>query len=313
MRTPQKVFNEGMATTIEFKDLSKTFGQTHAVKDLSFAVTPGRVTGFLGPNGAGKSTSLRCLMGLVAPTSGAALIDGRDYAELDKPARIVGAALEATGFHPGRTGYANLAVIADAIQLGRADIETALERVGMTFAKDHRVETYSLGMKQRLALAGALLGKPEVLVLDEPANGLDPEGIAWMRTFLQQHAADGGTVLISSHVLAEVQQTVDDVVIISRGSLVKACPLEELVASTQSHVEVVTPQIEEMVQALSRGIDGRIPTNIERRNQHHLEIQGLAIAEVGRIALRNNIELHGLTDRRTDLEDVFLQLTGGEK
>ncbi|MEY4322320.1 MAG: hypothetical protein RL410_101 [Actinomycetota bacterium] len=302
-----------MATTIEFKELSKTFGETHAVKELSFSVVPGRITGFLGPNGAGKSTSLRCLMGLVAPTSGAALIDGRDYADLDNPARLVGASLEATGFHPGRTGYANLAVIADAIKLGRADIETALERVGMTFAKDHRVETYSLGMKQRLALAGALLGRPEVLVLDEPANGLDPEGIAWMRTFLQQHAADGGTVLISSHVLAEVQQTVDDVVIISRGSLVKACSLEELVASTKSHVEVVTPQMEEMAQAVLRGIDGKTPTHIERRNMHHLEIQGLTSAEVGRIALQNHIELHGLTDRRTDLEDVFLQLTGGDK
>jgi ABC-2 type transport system ATP-binding protein len=301
-----------MSITLEFKDLSKTFGETHAVKNLSFAVKPGRITGFLGPNGSGKSTSLRCLTGLVTPTSGVALIDGKEYADLENPALMVGASLEATGFHPGRTGYSNLAVLADAIGLSRESVEKAIERVGMTFAKDNRVDTYSLGMKQRLALAGALLGEPEVLVLDEPANGLDPEGIAWMRSFLRDHAANGGTVLISSHVLAEVQQTVDDVVIISNGSLVKACSLEELVASTTSHIQIITPNVEEMVQALSRGIDDAIPTRIDRGNLHHILVEGLSAAQVGRIAFNNRIELHELSEHKTDLEDVFLSLTGGE-
>ena len=306
-----RVFNERMAITVEFKDLSKSFGETHAVKNLSFTVKPGRVTGFLGPNGSGKSTSLRCLTGLVTPTSGVALIDGKEYSKLQNPASIVGASLEATGFHPGRTGYSNLAVIADAIGLGRQEVEASIARVGMTFAQDNRVDTYSLGMKQRLALAGALLGQPEVLVLDEPANGLDPEGIAWMRTFLRSHAANGGTVLISSHVLAEVQQTVDDVVIISKGSLVKACSLDELVASTTSHIQVVTPQVEDMVQALSRGIDGTLPTHLDRGNLHRITVEGLTAAQVGRIAFHNSIELHELSEHKTDLEDVFLNLTGG--
>lgn len=300
-----------MAPTIEFRHLTKTFGQTHAVTDLSFSVEPGRVTGFLGPNGAGKSTSLRCLTGLVRPTAGEALIDGRAYHELEEPIRRVGVAFDSGGFHPGRTGRNNLRVMALAAGLGSDDVERALALVGMTEAADRRVEGYSMGMKQRLAIAGALLGDPQILLLDEPANGLDPEGIAWMRAFLRARAAAGATVLISSHVLSEVQQTVDDVVIIAHGRLVKNCSLEELVASTTTHVIARTPDAERLAAALDAGVDGQRPSSVHRSNHDVVKVEGLPIALVGRAALRAGVELHGLTESTTDLEQVFLDLTGG--
>jgi len=299
-----------MSTTVEFRSLTKHWGDTHAVTDLSFTVQPGRVTGFLGPNGSGKSTSMRCLTGLIAPTSGEALINGEKYADLHNPKLNVGAALDAGAFHPGLTGYGNLAVIADAVGLDGTEIERCLKAVDMFEFRNRRVGAYSMGMKQRLSLAAALLGGPELLLLDEPANGLDPEGIAWMRSFIQQHAAQGGTVLISSHVLSEVQQTVDDVVIIANGRLVRACSLEELVAETKLHVTVTTPDTARFEAALREGIEGQRPTAIRHHNHSVLIVEGLPIALVGRLALQHNIELHGLTENRTDLEDVFLQLTG---
>ena len=299
-------------SAIEFSNLTKKFGDFTAVSDLSFKVEPGRVTGFLGPNGSGKSTSLRCLTQLMAPTSGTALIRGQKYSDLDNPISIVGVCLESS-FHPGRTGFDNLAVIATAVGIDLKNVDRAIEQVGMTQAKDDRVQTYSLGMKQRLGLAAALIGNPEILVLDEPANGLDPEGIAWMRTFLQYHASQGGTVLISSHVLSEVQQTVDDVVIISHGKLVKACSLEELVESTSNFVEVQTPQSEKFAEILRAGFEGHLPTSVTTQNSHTIHVVGLKTSEVGRLALANGIELHSLCDHRTDLEDVFLKLTGDAK
>lgn len=291
--------------------MTKHFGDTHAVNDLSFSVAPGRVTGFLGPNGSGKSTSLRCLTGLVTPTSGEALIDGQRYVDIPHPSRKIGAGLEATGFHPGRTGFNNLIVMADAADLPPAAVDAALEQVGMAFARDTKVDAYSLGMKQRLALAGALLGDPSVLVLDEPANGLDPEGIAWLRNFLQYKASLGNTVLVSSHVLSEVQQTVDDVVIIAKGRLIKACSLDSLVAETQLHVEAVTPDAQRFADLLRVGIDGHRPSDVRLKTDNIIEIEDLAINLVGRIAVQHGIELHGLREHRTDLEDVFLSLTGG--
>lgn len=299
-----------MSTTVEFRSLTKHFGSTHAVTDLSFTVAPGRVTGFLGPNGSGKSTSLRCLTGLVTPTSGEALINGSLYKDLDRPSLIVGAALEATGFHPGRSGFANLAVMSDAAGLPESAVHSALDQVGMTAAAQAKVGTYSLGMKQRLALAGALLGDPHVLVLDEPANGLDPEGIAWLRSFLRFRASQGGSILVSSHVLSEVQQTVDDVVIIRKGRLVTACSLEELAAQTHSHIEVITPQVEEFAAILRSPVEGARASAVRVSSTHRLEVEGLSAATVGRAALANSIELHGLTEHRTDLEDMFLKLTG---
>ena len=205
---------------IEIQSLTKRFGGTTAVDDLSFRVEPGVVTGFLGPNGAGKTTTLRTLVGLVQPTSGSATFDGKRYVELEKPLHTVGTALEAASFHPGRTGRDHLRVVGAAAGIPTARVDEVLAWVGLADAATRRVGGYSLGMRQRLGLAFALLGDPGVLVLDEPINGLDPEGIRWMRSFLRDLAAQGRTVLVSSHLLSEVQQTVDRLVIISQGRLV---------------------------------------------------------------------------------------------
>jgi ABC-2 type transport system ATP-binding protein len=212
-------------TDVCFQDLTKTFGRVTAVRDLSVTVTPG-VTGFLGPNGAGKTTTLRMLLGLVRPTAGRATIDGRCYADLPHPRRTVGALLDATGFHPGRTGRQHLLISAEASGLPRTRADEVLDVVELPASR--RIRSYSLGMRQRLGLATALLGDPEVLILDEPGNGLDPAGMAWLRRLLRDRAASGGTVLVSSHVLAEVAQTVDRVVILGAGSLRYAGPLDGL-------------------------------------------------------------------------------------
>jgi ABC-2 type transport system ATP-binding protein len=208
--------------------LTKRFGAVRAVDGLSFEVAPGRVTGFLGPNGAGKTTTLRMLLGLVRPTAGTALINGRRYTDLAWPRRVVGAVLEAGGYHPGRRGRDQLRILAQASGIGAERVDQVLDEVGLAAAAGRRVGGYSLGMRQRLGLAGALLGDPEVLVLDEPANGLDPEGMAWLRQMILGLAGGGRTVLVSSHVLSEVAQTVEDVVIISDGRLRFAGPLTEL-------------------------------------------------------------------------------------
>jgi ABC-2 type transport system ATP-binding protein len=217
-----------VGVAVEFAGLTKRFGTLTAVDDLTFAVAPGRVTGFLGPNGAGKTTTLRMLLGLVRPTSGTATIDGRGYADLEDPLAVVGAALEATDVHPGRSGRDHLRALALPAELPASRVDEVLEVVELTPAADRRVKTYSLGMHQRLGLAAALLGDPQLLVLDEPANGLDPAGVHWLRSFMQAFAEQGGTVLVSSHVLAEVAQTVGRVVIIDRGRLVAAMRMDEL-------------------------------------------------------------------------------------
>jgi ABC-2 type transport system ATP-binding protein len=208
--------------------LTKRYGETAAVDGLTFSLRPGSITGFLGPNGAGKTTTLRLLLGLTHPTSGQALVFGRRYGEIERPARLVGAVLESDDFHPGRSGRDHLRVLASAsdIDPGRADV--ILDVVGLSDAAGRPVRNYSLGMRQRLGLAGALLGEPELLVLDEPANGLDPAGVRWLRSVLRSFADGGGTVLVSSHVLAEVAQTVERVVIIDHGRLVADAPLDEI-------------------------------------------------------------------------------------
>ena len=208
--------------------LTKRFGELVAVDELTFSLRPGTVTGFLGPNGAGKTTTLRLLLGLARPTAGEALVFGRRYHELDSPPRRVGAVLESNDFHPGRSGRDHLRALALAAEIPRSRVEEVLELVELEGAATRRVKTYSLGMRQRLGLAGALLGDPGLLVLDEPANGLDPAGVHWLRTFLRRFAERGGTVLVSSHVLAEVAQTVDEVLIIDRGRLVVSARLDEL-------------------------------------------------------------------------------------
>jgi ABC-2 type transport system ATP-binding protein len=217
---------------VTVSSLTKRYGTVSAVEDLTFSLERGTVTGFLGPNGAGKTTTLRLLLGLAEPTAGEALVFGRRYRDLDRPMRRVGAVLESNDFHPGRSGRDHLRIIALAAEahITRTRVEEVLELVSLAPAANRRVGTYSLGMRQRLGLAGALLGAPELLILDEPANGLDPTGIHWLRTFIRRFAAEGGTVLISSHVLAEIAQTVDQVVIISAGRLLATARLDDLAA-----------------------------------------------------------------------------------
>ncbi|ACQ82130.1 ABC transporter related [Beutenbergia cavernae DSM 12333] len=224
-------------SAIAISGLRKSYGPVHAVDDVTFAVEPGRVVGLLGPNGAGKSTTLGVLLGLVAAHAGSATIQGRAYADLPRPSHVVGALLDAGGQHPGRTGRDHLRVLATAARLPLERVEEVLDLVGMTPAAHRRVRTYSLGMRQRLGLAAALLGRPEVLVLDEPANGLDPAGMRWLRTLLRSFADDGGAVLLASHVLAEVAQVADDVVVIGHGRVLTAGPLTDLV--TDSSLEDV--------------------------------------------------------------------------
>lgn len=217
--------------TISFDQLTKVYGRkTRAVDNLTASVYSGRVTGFLGPNGAGKSTALRCLLNLVNPTSGTATINGKTYRELPNASKVVGALLDSRGFHPGLTAHQNLIIMATAADIPRARIDEMLDLVELTPFQHKRTKSFSLGMKQRLSLAIALLGDPEVLVLDEPANGLDPQGIAWLRNMLKQLAAAGKTILVSSHQLTEMQNTIDDLIIINNGKLIKAGPMDQICA-----------------------------------------------------------------------------------
>ena len=295
--------------TLTVENLSKRFGKVHAVQDLSFNVEPGRVTGFLGPNGSGKTTTLRCMLGLVRPSSGAARIGGRVYRDLDHPGRVVGAALEASGFHPGRTARGHLRVISDALGLPKSRADEVLELVGLVDAAGRKAGGFSLGMRQRLSLAAALVGDPGILILDEPANGLDPEGIAWLRGLLRSLAREGKTVLVSSHVLSEVQQTVDDVVIISRGSLVQAGTLAELAGNGAVRVRVRSPRREALIAALQMGTEGNPPAAIEQMGHDELLVTGLSTGDIGRSAFLAGVELHELAQQTNDLESLFLELT----
>jgi len=294
---------------IAIESLTKRFGSSVAVDDLSFTVEPGSVLGFLGPNGAGKTTTLRVLLGLAHASSGSATIDGRAYTSLPQPTRTVGAVLDTSGFHPGRKGRNHLRVVATEAGLPRSRVEEVLKLVELEDAGDRRVKGYSLGMKQRLNLAGALLGDPQVLILDEPANGLDPQGIRWLRDFLRSMAGEGRTVLISSHVLAEVSQTVDQVVVIHKGRLRAHSTLEELThqaGGSEAATRVRSPDASRLAELLSgQGTEakaGSVP-------------DGLLVSSpperVGELAAENGIVLHELTSSESSsLEDVFFELTG---
>ena len=218
-----------MTTAIAISGLVKTYGKQNAVDNLTANIAKGRITGFLGPNGAGKSTALRCLVGLAAPTSGSATIFDKRYRDLDNPLSKVGTVLDSRGFHPALTGKQNLRVVAAAAGIPDFRVDGVLEMVELTDAANKKMKNYSLGMKQRLALAGAILGDPEILILDEPANGLDPAGIAWLRKFLRKLAEGGRTILVSSHQLAEMQNTVDDVIIINKGKLIASGSIKEVI------------------------------------------------------------------------------------
>ena len=292
---------------IEIQGLSKRFGEVAAVDDLSFTAREGAVTGFLGPNGAGKSTTLRMLLGLVRPIQGSATIGGKRYAELAEPFRRVGAVLEADAFHPGRRARDHLRVLATAAGLPLARVDAVLREVDLADVGHRRVKGFSLGMRQRLGLASALLGEPEVLILDEPANGLDPEGVHWLRQFVRAFADRGGTVLVSSHVLAEVAQTVDDVVIIANGGLVTQSSLAELANRSRSGVRVRTPQAEALRGALlAQGISAQlVASDALVALESAAEAVGLVAAGIGAVIFE-------MTPEHFNLEEMFLELTTSE-
>jgi ABC-2 type transport system ATP-binding protein len=296
------------------RGLTKSFGSVRAVVGLALVVRAGAVTGFLGPNGAGKTTTFRMLLGLAAADAGTALIEGRRYADLASPTTVVGASLDSAGFHPGRTARDHLRVLAPSAGVDDRRCEEVLAQVGLTGAAGRRVGGFSTGMRQRLGLATALLGDPRVLVLDEPANGLDPEGIVWLRGFLRHLAHERGrTVLVSSHVLGEVQASVDDVVVIAHGRLVHESSLEELVAMADPRVRVVAPDLDgfaAMARRAGWAAEEDPDEDAERdAGTRTLLVTGATPAEVGAAAYRDRLEIHGLAEEGGSLEDVFLRLT----
>src|SRR3954463_5073134 len=290
---------------VEVRDLSKRFGGFAAVKSLSFDIEAGRVTGFLGPHGAGKSTTLRALLGLGRPSSGSATFDGQRYDELERPGTRVGAVLEDASFHPGRSARNHLRILAATGGHPAGRVDEVLAAVDLTGAADRRVKGFSMGMRQRLAIAAALLGDPKVLILDEPTNGLDPPGITWLRGLLREQAAGGRAVLVSSHVLAEVAQSVDDVVVIADGALRAQGTLEQVLGGDDEPASQVRAQD-----------PVRLAGALERRG-HRVQLDGDVLLvlgatpeQVGQIAGEERVAVLGLTSQTRSLEDAFFSLTG---
>jgi ABC-2 type transport system ATP-binding protein len=295
------------SAAIQVTGLTKRFGETLAVEGLSFSVAGGRVVGFLGPNGAGKTTTMRMVLGLVRPTAGSATIEGRHYSALEHPAQTVGALLDGDDLHPGRSGRNNLRVLARAAGVPSTRVDELLELVELTAAADRRAGGYSMGMRQRLGLAAALLGDPQVLVLDEPANGLDPQGIRWLRDFLRSLAAEGRAVLVSSHVLAEISQIADDVVVINRGRSILQAPLAELMAQRNGGMRVAGPDTARLAELLRA--DG---AHVEGAADGAIVVADRTGEQIGRMIAANGIVVSELAARGESLEDVFLELTGAE-
>ncbi|MDX8049326.1 ATP-binding cassette domain-containing protein [Lentzea sp. BCCO 10_0798] len=291
---------------IEAIGLTKRYGRTVAVDDLSFTVQPGRVTGFLGPNGAGKSTTMRMILGLDRPTAGRVLIDGKPYTELHRPLQTVGALLDAKWVHPNRSARAHLRWLAKSNNLPKNRVDEVLEAVGLTQVAGKNAGGFSLGMSQRLGIAAALLGDPKVLLFDEPVNGLDPEGILWIRTFMQNLAAEGRTVLVSSHLLSEMALTASELIVIGRGKLITQSSTQEFIdSSTGNTVLVRSPQLSKLGPLLvdkgftvRDGADGA------------LSVSGATSDQIGDIAAANGVVLHELSPQRGSLEEAFMQLTG---
>jgi ABC-2 type transport system ATP-binding protein len=293
-------------TAISVHGLVKRFGRVVAVDDLSFQVQQGTLTGFVGPNGAGKTTTLRMVLGLVRPTAGTALIDGVPYARLDRPARHVGAVLEASGFHPGRTARDHLRVLAGPSGIPVSRVDEVLSDVDLSGAARRRVGGFSLGMRQRLGLAGALLGDPGLLILDEPTNGLDPAGVHWLRTFLRQRVDRGGTVLVSSHLLAELALSADSVIIIKDGRLVTQGPVDEITGGAAS-VRVRTPQAEQLRAVLTgRGVAAAL------QGRDEVVVSGVDSEVVGQAVAEAGLVVYEMSAHRPALEDAFLTLTTDE-
>jgi ABC-2 type transport system ATP-binding protein len=290
---------------IEARGLTKRYGKTVAVNDLSFAVQAGRVTGFLGPNGAGKSTTMRMILGLDNPTSGHALIDGKSYRELHHPLRKVGALLDAKWVHPNRSAYAHLKWMAVSNRISTKRVDEVLDIVGLTAVAGKRAGGFSLGMSQRLGIAGALLGDPEVLLFDEPVNGLDPEGILWIRKFMHRLADEGKTVFVSSHLLSEMALTAQELLVIGRGRLIAQSSTEEFIhAASENTVKVRSPHLGKLRALLNGEADAL------HDDENSLIVSGLDIERIGEIAAANQLVLHELSPQRGSLEEAFMQLTG---
>lgn len=295
---------------INVVDLSKQYGQVRAIDGLNFAVKPGIVTGFLGPNGAGKSTTMRCILGLDNPTSGHTTIDAQPYRELKNPLTRVGALLDAKATHPNRSAKNHLRWIAQANGISSKRVDEVLELVGLSDVAKKKTGGFSLGMGQRLGLAAALLGDPEYLILDEPVNGLDPEGIHWVRTLLQNLAKEGRTVLISSHLLSEMAQTADHLIVIGRGKLVADTPMQEFIR-THSATTVIVRAVEQDALATALKRAGIVfEQNLDDLNRPTFVIQASSSDEIGTLAFENRLALLELSEHRASLEEAFLQTTG---
>ncbi|MFC6094980.1 ABC transporter ATP-binding protein [Saccharothrix lopnurensis] len=291
---------------IEAIGLTKRYGKTVAVDDLSFTVAPGRVTGFLGPNGAGKSTTMRMMLGLDRPTAGKVLIDGKPYASLDRPLRTVGALLDAKWVHPNRSAKAHLEWLAKSNGLPARRVDDVIDMVGLTKVAKRRAGGFSLGMSQRLGIAGALLGDPKVLLFDEPVNGLDPEGILWIRRFMQNLAAEGRTVLVSSHLLSEMAVTAQDLVVIGRGRLISQTSTERFIQeATENSVRVRSPHADKLgAMLVDKGF------TVRNGEDGALTVSGAGSDQIGDIAASGGVVLHELSPQHGSLEQAFMQLTG---
>ena len=290
---------------IQVRGLTKRYGEVTAVRDLSFDVMPGRVTGFLGPNGAGKTTTMRLILGLAYPDAGTARIDGKPYASLAYPMREVGALLDARAVHGGRSAYNHLLCLAQTNNLPKRRVGEVLELVGLTEVARKRTKGFSLGMSQRLGIAGTLLGDPAVLMFDEPVNGLDPEGILWIRNLMKALAAEGRTVFVSSHLMSEMEHTAENLIVIGRGSLLADCTMEEFIArSSGQTVRVSTPQPDLLIRAVAEA-QGTATADADGA----LTVRGLTAAQVGDIAFERGVRLHELTVVRASLEAAFMELT----
>jgi ABC-2 type transport system ATP-binding protein len=291
-------------TMIEAKNLSKRYGSTVAVNDLSFTVKPGIVTGFLGPNGSGKSTTMRMIIGLDHPNGGSASINGKPYASLKWPLREVGALLEAKALHPGRTARNHLRALAASNRIPRSRVDEVLELVGLAGVASKRAGGFSLGMGQRLGIAAAILGDPGILLFDEPVNGLDPEGIQWVREFLRSLAKQGRTVFVSSHLMSEMSQTADHVIVIGRGKLLVDSSMDEMVSKAGSSVLVRSPDADRLAAAIrdSGGI-------VMQLGDGGLSVAGIEAAQVGELAAREGVVLHELSPQQASLEEAFMALT----
>jgi ABC-2 type transport system ATP-binding protein len=294
-----------MDATISIRGLTKRYGTTRAVEDLTFSVTAGRVTGFVGPNGAGKSTTMRLILGLAAPDAGTALVNGEPYVNQPLPLREVGALLDATAIHPGRRARDHLLWLAQSNDIPRSRVGEVLDMVGLSAVAARRTGGFSLGMAQRLGLAAALLGDPPILMLDEPVNGLDPEGIVWIRGLLRSLAAEGRTIFVSSHLMTELQGTADHLVVIGRGRLIADASVDDLLSSASSPtVDVRTPDLNALMPLL-----GSAGATVASTDRDKATISGLNAEQIAELASGQRIRLYGLTPRRATLEEVYLDLT----